>query len=404
MKNTGAFFVSVLAFLLSAVHLFAQEKPDFDTLTGKLTSYALAPPEKVYVHTDKDSYARGETIWFKAYLLDGITHNTTAMSRVIYVELIDSKEEIIAQQKLYVAALGAAGDITLPKEIEGGSFTIRAYTKYMLNEKEPILFQKEILVSSRQSASNDETDKRSKKKAARKKARKPETDTLQQNKPIVQFFPEGGDLVTGIESVLAAKITDSEGNGLALKGKILDQNGNMVSLFDSYEFGLGWSSLKAKPETDYYLQIPFNGQMVVYPVPKPISKGYALRIMNRGKHLMISASTNITNGLQGAFLIGHIRGDVIFRQSLKNTNENGTTIKLVTSKLQDGIAHFTLFTPNGEPVCERLTFIDNPKNDMELTVETNKPEYGLRDKVDVELALTDDARLAEVHLEINYER
>jgi hypothetical protein len=129
--------------------------------------------------------------------------------------------------------------------------------------------------------------------------------------------------------------------------------------------------------------------MVVYPVPKPISKGYALRIMNRGKHLMISASTNITNGLQGAFLIGHIRGDVIFRQALKNTSENSTTIKLVTSKLQDGIAHFTLFTPNGEPVCERLTFIDNPKNDLELTVETDKPEYGLRDKVDVELALTD---------------
>ena len=346
-------------------------------------------PEKIYVQTDKDFYISGETIWYKAYVLNGITHTPSTMSRVIYTELVDSEDNIITKQKLYVESSGAAGEITIPREIGEGTYVLRTYTKYMLNDKEPMLFQKKIPISLLQRNSNDEPDKRSKKKASRRKAGNPKMDTLPQTKPIVQFFPEGGELITGIESVLGVKVTDVEGNGLALKGKILDQNGRLASLFDSYEFGLGWSAFKPEPNTDYYLHIPYDGTMVKYLLPSSVEKGYALRVMNRGDHIMITASTNIANGFQGAFLIGHIRGSTIFKQDLQPNAENSTTIKLLTSALQDGIAHFTLFTPNGEPVSERLTFIENPKNDLELSVKTTKPDYGVREKVNVDFTVVD---------------
>lgn len=388
-RHRAVFFYTglLLSFFLE---ISAQENTLSSKITGGLSTYRNSnAPEKIYVQTDKDFYGNGETIWYKAYLLNGIGHTASTKSKVVYVELVDSKDNIITQQKLFVESSGAAGDIAIPKEIEEGIYVLRAYTKYMLNDKEPILFQKEIRISSLLRNLNDEHDKRSKKKASRSSARKPETDTLARTKPIVQFFPEGGELISGIESVLGVKVTDTQGNGFALKGKILDQNGRLASLFDSYEFGLGWSSFKPEPNTDYYLHVPIDGTMVKYLVPSPVEKGYALRAMNRGEHVMITASTNIAKGLQGAFLIGHVRGNIIFKQELQPNVENSTTIKLLTAKLPDGIAHFTLFAPNSEPVCERLTFIENPKNNLNLSMKTDRSDYGLREKVNLDLTVVD---------------
>jgi len=46
-------------------------------------------PEKIYVHTDKNIYAAGETIWFALYAVDGQTHLPGAFSQLIRVALVD---------------------------------------------------------------------------------------------------------------------------------------------------------------------------------------------------------------------------------------------------------------------------------------------------------------------------
>lgn len=387
-KRHRATFFSISLLLPFFLMVSAQENTLSSKITISLANYTNSnAPEKIYIQTDKDFYIGGETIWFKTYLLNGTTHKASTKSKVVYVELINSKGKSITRQKLYVESTGASSDIALSKEMEEGTYFLRGYTKYMLSDEEPIIFQKEVTISALQIKSGFISNEISKKKVGNDKA--PEIATSTTTQPIVQFFPEGGELVTGIECVLAAKVTDAKGNGLALKGKIQDQNGRLASLFDSYEFGLGWSSFKPEPNTNYYLHIPFDGTMVKYLVPSPVEKGYALRVMNRGGHIMITATTNIANGLQGAFLIGHIRGNIILKHELQPNDENSTTIKLLTTKLPDGIAHFTVFAPNGEPVCERLTFIENLKNDLNLSVKTDKSDYGLLRKVNVDLSLAD---------------
>ncbi len=393
MRDFGkrSIFLSLVILLSFIFQVSAQENKMFQNLLGNLAVYTNNnSPEKVYVQTDKDFYTNGETIWFKTYLLNGITHKASNKSQVVYVELIDSKDNIIAQQKLYTESAGASGDIILPIDIKEGTYVLRAYTKYMLNDKEPVLFQKEIPIWAQRSISNYVSDKVSNEKKEDKQVSKKEITTSRATKPIVQFFPEGGNLVTGIESVLGVKITDVEGNGLALEGKIFDQDGVLVSLFRSYEFGLGRTSFKVEPNTDYYLQIQIDGEITKYPIPEPLLKGYALRVMNLGEYIKIHVSTNIASGLQGALLVGHLRGDLIFKQFLRSKGEFFFSLKLFTSKMRDGIAHFTLFAPNGAPVSERLTFIESPENTLKLSVKTDKSNYNFRKKVNVDLALVDD--------------
>lgn len=380
----------ILILLLFTCDLRAQEDSNFNSILDKLASYtALSPPDKVYLHTDKDFYSNGETIWFKTYVVDGVMHLESKKSKVVYVELLDTKDSIIAQRKIYTAPDWAAGDIALPENIEEGTYLLRAYTKYMLNEDEPVFFQKEIPVWQKQVNANDVSNNEP-------KDENPNEATTNQGlpdnslKPLVQFFPEGGHLVSGLKNVLGLKITDAKGNGITLRGDIVDGNGTKIVPFRSFEFGLASAYFDVEPDTEYFAQIEINGVLEKYTLPNALSKGYTLQLTNHGEHIVIRIATNIHNGLEGTFLLGHLRGSLIFNDFMENTRDSIYEIKLSTAKLDDGVAHFTLFAPNGEPLCERLTFIENPKNRIALSVKTDRAYYGFREQVGVRLALQDE--------------
>ncbi len=55
--------------------------------------------------------------------------------------------------------------------------------------------------------------------------------------------------------------------------------------------------------------------------------------------------------------------------------------------LGDGISHFTLFSANGEALCERLYF-KKPQNSLNLKIDTDKPVYSPRDKVHLSISRT----------------
>src|ERR1700761_2098887 len=59
------------------------------------------PIEKVYLHFDKPYYAVGDTIWFKAYLTVD-NHVPSALSKIIYVDILGPRDSIIQSLKLQV--------------------------------------------------------------------------------------------------------------------------------------------------------------------------------------------------------------------------------------------------------------------------------------------------------------
>lgn len=367
-----------------------QENQLFQNLLAKLLIYEKKEgPEKVYVHTDKDFYTNGETIWFKTYLVNGITHKPSDKSKVVYVELLDGKDSIISNRKLFVDGFGASGDIKIDKNAINGNYTLRAYTKYMLNEKQQFLFQKTFPIYTQNiragsseydtaffGADNDFNT-----------AQKPtNADAVE---PSVQFFPEGGDLVDGISSTIGLEITDQNGNGLGLKGIVEDGEGNWVTNFESGDFGLGSFYFTPKPGKKYFASIQFKDGERKFPLPAAASSGYVLSIKNRGDNILVQVASNAEDGLDGTLLIGHLRGNLIFNKTGTSTDKNNYAVKLLTEELLDGVAQFTLFAPNGEPLCERLVFIDNPKNEAKFTINSNAKNYGPREKVTLDVALQD---------------
>lgn len=377
-KYVKLFFILVLLF-----HGFkstSQENPAFNDIVGKLARYSSKQaPEKTYIQTDKDYYITGETIWYKVFLVNGITHDVTEKSNVVYLELLNEAGEILIKQKLFVQDFGANGAIELAENLEQGNYTLRAYTKYMLNEEEVVFHSKEISIRVPEITNFVQSNTRIQEDLEK-------TNTEIQEKPLVLFYPEGGNLVSGIPSILGIKITDSKGNGIALQGKIIDEENHIVSLFESYEFGLGKGNFTPDNNKKHYASILVNGKEEKYPLPNVKQNGYTLSAQNFEKYVVLNVASNIENGLDGTMLIGHIRGRTIYKH-IGKTKDLKYSLKLLTNKIEDGIAHFTLFTSAGEPVCERLVFIDNPDNDVTLSAKTNSKSYASRGKVSVDLEI-----------------
>jgi len=69
--------------------------------------------EKVHVQFDKTVYFSGETIWFKAYLLN--SNSTLSVSTNFYAELTDKKGNVIARKVYPIFESSAAGNFEIPK-------------------------------------------------------------------------------------------------------------------------------------------------------------------------------------------------------------------------------------------------------------------------------------------------
>ena len=94
---------------------------------------AQYPQEKVYLHMDNRSYFIGDTIWFKAYVMNATTLNPTQMSGVLYVELLNEKGVEMERKKMSLENGMCHGDFVLKEDYRTGYYEIRAYTRYMLN-------------------------------------------------------------------------------------------------------------------------------------------------------------------------------------------------------------------------------------------------------------------------------
>lgn len=107
------------------------------------------PQEKLYLHLDKPYYAAGDKIWFKGYLLNGITHQDDALSNFFYVELINEKDSVLIRKKIRRNPdKGFNNMIPIPPQIEAGNYYLRAYTNWMCNMDSNFFYSRNLYIGN----------------------------------------------------------------------------------------------------------------------------------------------------------------------------------------------------------------------------------------------------------------
>jgi hypothetical protein len=103
-----------------------------DIITAINNKDKRQPVEKLYVHLDRSWYKHGDTLWYKAYLLNQ-NLSASVQSGLLYVELINDSSRVVKRQMIKVNGGVAAGDIEIKRKFNPGTYTLRAYTNWMRN-------------------------------------------------------------------------------------------------------------------------------------------------------------------------------------------------------------------------------------------------------------------------------
>jgi len=210
--KTFSFCAKIFLFSLFLVSRLNAQK--FDSLLNILdTRY---PQEKIYLHYDKSYYNPGETIWFKAYLLSG--YFPSAISTTMYAELITDDGKMLDRKIMPVLESTAASGFDLPDSLKSSLVYIRVYTSWMLNFDSSFIYLKpiHIIIPS--------TTVKAKKEWSY----------------LLNFFPEGGDMLAGLESRVAFKATDEVGLPVKIKGDIMNSKAQKIVSFSDIHDGMGY--------------------------------------------------------------------------------------------------------------------------------------------------------------------
>lgn len=100
--------------------------------------------ERPYLHTDKSYYYPNETVWFRGYLNYGAKVYRDSLSQVLYVDMVDTSQNIVLTKIFEVSNGMAIGNFVVPSSLSGGDYVVRAYTRWMLNFDSSLVFTKPV--------------------------------------------------------------------------------------------------------------------------------------------------------------------------------------------------------------------------------------------------------------------
>lgn len=144
----ATFFLSAFsqAFGKGAIHPPADNESIKEIKANFLKFEEKRPEDRVYLIFDKPFYYPGESIWFQAYVRNSADMQASEKSEILHVEFIAPSGNIEKELTIIARNGTGGGDISLDKEISGGLYKIKAYTKWQKNGLQPAFFEKDIQV------------------------------------------------------------------------------------------------------------------------------------------------------------------------------------------------------------------------------------------------------------------
>lgn len=121
--------VSIALLLVNC--LFTKAQNNISIVEAKSITQTMQ--EKIFLHLNTTTFVTGETLYFKMYCMNPANNLNSLISKIGYIELIDSDKKIISRYKIYLEKGVGKGNYFIPTTLNTGHYKMIAYTKWMLN-------------------------------------------------------------------------------------------------------------------------------------------------------------------------------------------------------------------------------------------------------------------------------
>jgi hypothetical protein len=196
----------------------------------------------------------------------------------------------------------------------------------------------------------------------------------------LDFYPEGGDLVAGLESRVYFEARNASKDPADVTGRILDDEGREAARFESTHEGRGRFALTPVPGRRYHAVLDRPSNLAsTYELPAVQARGFTLQETDEG---FLRVASNETTEAEVAYFqrekeIGRIQVRLPAELALRGLGG-------------DGVLRATVFDKSGLPRAERLIF-RRPARSVRMQVQVDPPTATPGSKITVRVKTTDES-------------
>ena len=338
--------------------------------------------ERVYLHFDNTAYYLGETMWFKAYVSIGADNRPSTLSIVLYVELVAPEGYVVETKKYKIGDDGSChGEFELKPLMLSGYYEVRAYTRYMLNWDKSAIFSRVFPVFDKVNADNWDF----KNMLDRRRGFSSNGKWISAELPeaTLEFFPEGGNLVTGLEIRVAYELRGENGLFGEEKITIYEDNAPLLETTPSH-MGKGSFVFTPKDGARYRAEVTMtNGKgkqkKHKFNLPKAEKEGIVMSVKDDGGNITVDIRNNFSDKTELGFVLLH-RGTMGYYRKF-NTATGSSSFTFAKDSLREGVNRAVIFADSITPLAERHFFItheallqsDNRTVKLNVTANGSQP-------------------------------
>ena len=328
----------------------------------------------IYLFPSKEIAETGEDLFFKAYLLNRQTMALSDKSRTLYLEIRSERDSLVWSEKYPLVGGRGDGHVYIGENWPQGEYFLEGYAKSSFTaDSTEALRPRRIRVVERVNQMEEIADR----------AMKQDSLDRATSKHRFDLFPEGGDLIEGVSSVVAFKATYGNGFPEDVTGKVLEDGQHIADICCIHD-GMGQFVMTPHPGKTYQVVLD-DGRS--FPLPEIKRDGMTLRVVRSsatGIDIIVSAPDSIARAFN---ILAKFHG-------IPCSGAQGTVRKKQAVRLPkelfplQGIVELTLTDGDGRPVAERLVYVNHEQR-LNITATLDKERYNLRDTGKIRLQVTD---------------
>lgn len=352
-------YIGIFIILLSLV-AFVEDEP-IKELTEKLNIYnEIFPQNKLVLTFNQPEYAPGDTVFFKAHLLDEELRPIKGRQMASLVLVDTDGFEIIRESFTINNGIGENHTI-LSSDLTGGVYKLIAYTHWMKNFSSKMFFTHLLTVASENHFV-------------------PQSDL-----PIkLELFPEGGNIVAGVPLRMVA-FASRNTMPIETEARIVDSQGNELINFTCDKTGLANFEVTLSEDKQYTLEI-MGGTKIPIAVEK---EGFALKVAKEGDLLKASIwSQAKKSGKESVYIIATSRSKIRYASMISLSANEPASVLIPYKNIPEGIMQISLFDGKLKELAKRLVYIHNEKEPT-VNIKLNKNRVATRSAVSFEVKVTD---------------
>lgn len=231
--------------------------PGFTQISGTSTNQPSITDEinyreKIFLHIDRKLYLSGEPIWFKGYCTDSEFNIPTGVSKVLYIEILNSQNQPVLAEKVPLKEGISHGTVLIPRSLQTGIYYVRAYTRWMTNFPPEYYFTDKIYIVNpfvpleMYGVIPGESEEYS-----------------------IHFFTHNDVLTKDRNSDVVFRALNKTGSGVNLKGWVVNEPGDTITRLNTWKFGYGLFSFVPSESDQQYKIITINSNGIRKEIPLP---------------------------------------------------------------------------------------------------------------------------------------